>query len=120
MAFTPITYAAAAAFDCAKNKMVVGASTAAIALDETNGNTIPYHSKQCIVITNTSGSNTCTITITSAPDSSGRVGTQTETIAANGWCVIPPLDALYNDDGVVNLTLSGTGTLVAYLVRPVD
>lgn len=119
MAFTPISYATVAAFDCPKNTGI-GSIASAIALDETNGNTIPYQSRMCLVFEETGGTNPCTVTITSAPDSNGRSKTQALTVPANGYAILPPLDALYNDDGVINLTISGTGTLVVIPVRPAD
>jgi hypothetical protein len=110
MPATAITTSQMAPFKCPKNTGI--GSLTPIALDETNGNTIPYDSNMTLVFQETGGTNPNTVTITSATDSNGRSKSQAITVPADGVAVVPPLDALYNVDGVINIAISGTGTLV--------
>jgi hypothetical protein len=107
MAFTEITSSQIASYVCTKNVGKTGLD--GINLDETNGNTIPYNSNMAFIIFNDDGTNANTVTIASAVDNNGRAATTAYTIAAGKFAVVPPLDSLYSKDGLIELTISGTG-----------
>lgn len=108
MAFTNIPQSTLDNYKCSRNNGIDGLS--AITLDTTDGNTIPYNSNQTLVFQETGGTNPFTVTVSSNEDSDGKSKTQTLTIAANGYGILPPLDNSYNDSGFLELTVSGTGT----------
>lgn len=107
MALTEITSAQIAPYFCTKNMGKTGLD--GIALDETNGNTIPYNSNMSLVIFNDDGTNANVVTIASGVDNNGRSSSNAYTIAAGKFLVIPPLDSLYSKDGLIELAISGTG-----------
>jgi hypothetical protein len=107
MAFTEITSTTISAYFTTKNSGKDALD--GIALDETNGNTIPYNSNMTLVISNGDTTDSNTVTLTSQSDSNGRSQTKTYTIAAGKFAIIPPLDSLFARDGKIELTIAGLG-----------
>lgn len=80
------------------------------AADITNGNKVIHATKQLIIVENTDGSNSLTVTISSPTNSQNMSGSEALTLAAGETGTFSPLDTEWATSGYTEIAFSGSST----------